>query len=122
MLIDDAFPSRFLRHSDLRGREQRMTIADVTTELIGDRRKLLVSFTNTPKSLVANKTNATAIARVFGRDTDHWRGKSITLYPTQVDFKGDTVDAIRVRAAPPPTAPADEDPFAALDDDPDYEL
>jgi hypothetical protein len=56
-------------------------------------------FQGKEKGMVLNKTNANKIAEMFGDDTDQWSGESITLYEAMVDFKGQTVPAIRVRIA-----------------------
>ncbi len=60
-----------------------------------------------------NVTNAKAIAKTYGDDTSNWTGKPIEIYPTQVEFKGDLVDGIRVRVADvEPSAAAPEQPVA----------
>jgi hypothetical protein len=61
-----------------------------------DRRPLL-SFQGKEKRMVCNKTNAKAIAGMFGNDTEKWIGKSITLYATVVSSPDGDVEAIRVR-------------------------
>jgi hypothetical protein len=101
MHIDQLYPSRFLRCADLNGKPMRVTIAGLKREDVGGEAKVIVSFTNGVKALILNKTNAKAIAKVLGDETTGWRGKAITLVPAQVDFRGDIVDAIRVRAVPP---------------------
>jgi hypothetical protein len=101
MHIDQLYPSRFLRCADLNGKPMRVTIAGLKREDVGGEQKVVVSFTNGVKALILNKTNAKAIAKVLGDETTGWRSKAITLVPAQVDFRGDIVDAVRVRAAPP---------------------
>ena len=123
MQIDQLYPSRFLRCADLHGKPVRVVIDALKRENIGGEAKVILSFAGGSKSLILNKTNARVVARALGNETDEWRGKSIVLMPTEVDFKGDLVPAIRVKAVPQPTAaPADEDPFVALDGDPDDEI
>jgi hypothetical protein len=117
MHIDALYPSRFLRCADLSGKPRRVTIAGLKREDIGGEQKNILAFTN-EKSLVLNKTNARSIAKLYGDETRGWNGKDIVLVPAQVDFRGDIVDAIRVRAAPSQQQQApnsDEPPF---DDDP----
>jgi hypothetical protein len=101
MHIDQLYPSKFLRAADLNGRPLRVTIAGLKREDIGGERKVVLAFTNDTKSLILNKTNGRAIAKALGDETRGWAGKDIVLVPTQVDFRGDMVDAIRVRAATP---------------------
>ena len=121
MHIDSLYPSRFLRCADLNGRPMRVTIEALKKEDIGGESKVVLSFTNGTKSLILNKTNARAIAKLHGDETRGWNGKNVVLVPAQVDFRGDIVDAIRVRGVATPRSalvneppPADEPPF---DDD-----
>jgi hypothetical protein len=91
-------------------------IAGIKREDVGGEQKVVLSFANGEKSLILNKTNARAIAKTLGDETRAWAGKDIVLVPTQVDFRGDLVDAIRVRSArqQKPQAPTPDEPF---DDD-----
>jgi hypothetical protein len=119
MHIDQLYPSRFLRCADLNGQPMRVTIDGLKREEIGGEPKFILTFTNGTKSLVLNKTNGKAIAKALGNETGAWRGKPIVLVPAQVDFRGDIVDAIRVRPAtsqqqeelPPNDAPDFDDDF-----------
>lgn len=110
MHVDQLFPSRFLRCADLNGQAMRVTIEGLKREDIGGKSKVILSFTNGTKALILNKTNGKAVARALGSETSAWRGKAIVLVPAQVDFKGDVVDAIRVRPASPQEAPAPDSP------------
>jgi hypothetical protein len=115
MHIDQLYPSRFLRCADLNGRPRRVTIAGLKREDVGGEQKNVLAFTD-ETLLILNKTNARAIAKALGcDDTKDWRGKSITLVPALTDFKGDTVDCIRVRSAPQKPQ-ADEEPPDDLND------
>jgi len=118
MHIDQLYPSKFMRCADLNGRPMHVTIAGIKREDVGGEQKVVLSFANGEKSLILNKTNARAIAKTLGDETRAWAGKDIVLVPTQVDFRGDLVDAIRVRSArqqkPQAPTPDEEPPF---DDD-----
>ncbi len=57
------------------------------------------------------------MAHLHGSETDNWIGKKVMLYVDMVDFKGDVVEAIRIKAAPR-TAPVDEQRDAAIDERP----
>ena len=95
--INDAFPSKYLKAADLKGKPVALTIKETKSENVGDDLKLVVYFKGTDKGLVLNKTNAKSFALVTGSaDTDDWSGKKITLYPTKVEFQGSRVPAIRV--------------------------
>ena len=103
--IDLMFPSRFLKAAEFGGRDVTLTIVSVAMDDLQMRsgqkqRKPLVTFRETEKQLVLNKTNAVAIAEVLGsKATKDWAGKRVTLYPTRANFGGEQVDAIRVRRA-----------------------
>lgn len=118
MLISSAFPSNFLRAVDLQGRAVRVTIDTVKLEEIGGETRPILYFEGKQRGLPLNKTNATTIAAMLGDETLHWEGQQIELYPTETDFQGKRVQAIRVRmpagagranvAAPLPTAYAEQ--------------
>jgi hypothetical protein len=102
MKIMNAFPSKYLSAGDLDNKPHTMTMACVEMEVIGgDDKKPVLYFTRGQKGLVLNKTNSKQIASAYGDDTDEWEGKPIVLFPAMVDFKGDTVEAIRVRMPKP---------------------
>jgi len=121
MRIDELYPSRFFRHADLDGKPMRVTISGVTREDVFGESKVILSFAD-GKELILNKTNARPIAKILGDETSAWDGRDIMLVPAQVPFKGDIVDAIRVRAAPARKAignkqtPFDGDPDDPIDD------
>ena len=99
MNISDAFPSKYLEHADLHGREVTKKIARVQMEVVGqngDERPVL-HFIGEQRGFVVNKTNATALSSVYGDDTEGWRGRDVILFPTRVDFRGTPTDTIRVK-------------------------
>lgn len=101
--INDAFPSNYLKASDLKGRAIVVEIDRVDFEPVGQKKEMkpIVYFAGKDKGLVLNKTNATKIVALTGYDdTDEWGGCSIVIYPTETSFQGDMVDCIRVKAAP----------------------
>jgi hypothetical protein len=106
--IDDFYPSKFLRASDLKGKEITVTIDRVEAEEFEQdgvkRPKPVVHFRNNGlKALVLNKTNSTRIATALGnKDTDAWAGKQVRLFPDMEEFKGQVHEVVRVRRAPPP--------------------
>jgi len=99
--IYDAFPSNYLKASDLQGRDVVVTIERVEFEAVGRERemKAIVYFVGKTKGVVLNKTNAKKIVEIAGSAlTEDWYGTTITLYPTETEFGGETVDCIRVKA------------------------
>lgn len=118
MKASDVFPSNFLKESDLDDQDLVVTIKDAEMQKVGDDDKLVLSFKETDKKLIVNKTNLKAIVKATGEDdTDDWIGKKITLFPTETEFKGDTVACIRVKSKPPKTEKAKAAPPPADDDD-----
>lgn len=115
--INDYFPSKYLKASDLKGREPVLIIKVVKYEPVGQAKqmKAVVYFEKVEKGLVLNKTNANRITQIAGSGvTEEWPGVSIKLYATQVEFQGEPTDAIRIRPVRPsnlnPLRPAAEPP------------
>jgi hypothetical protein len=101
MELSQVFDSATLKAADLQGAEPVVKIEKVEMKKFDDGNKLVIAFEGKKKALVCNKTNANRIAHAYGTDTDAWIGKEITLFVDQVEFKGDIVDAIRIRAKKP---------------------
>lgn len=99
------FDRKYVGAWDLGGKDVTVKIVQVKAENLqnrsGSNKKPVVYFAGTDKGLALNKTNAKIIADMYGKNTDEWVGKLITIYPTQTQFGRDEVDAIRVR----PTIP-----------------
>jgi len=97
MNINDAYPSSYLKASDLMGKAVTVTISGCTIEDLGEERKPVLQFSGKEKGLVLNKTNALMISSRYGPETAGWLGKKITIHSEKVPFKGNLVDAIRVQ-------------------------
>ena len=112
MKISTAFPSNYLKCDDLGGQPRVVNVRTCVQEELGQgkdkEKKPVLYFSKGPKGLVLNITNARVIANAYGDDTANWTGKQIEIYPTQVPFKGDLVDAIRVRVPDVPAVGAGE--------------
>lgn len=104
--IDEAFPSKHLCASDLKGQVITVQIVRFAVEEVGEAKdeKYVFYFTQVPKGLVLNKTNARRIAALYGNELEGWAGKSIMLYPAITEFQGNEVECIRVKKEPPPPA------------------
>ena len=101
------FPSKYIACSDLNGQCVSLTIRELkATELDDDNgskvTKPVLFFVEAQKGLLLNKTNARAIAGIYGRETDQWIGKPITIFPAQTEYKGEPVECVRVKLQPPP--------------------
>ena len=97
MDINAAYPSQYLKASDLMGQEIPVTMRTVQMEDIGGDPKPVMYFEGKEKGMVLNKTNANNISDAYGYETNNWFGKQIILFEARVDFQGRTVPAIRVR-------------------------
>jgi hypothetical protein len=98
--INDAFPSNYLKASDLQGREVVVSIDRVEFEAVGREKeqKAVLHFIGKAKGFVLNKTNARKIIEIAGSAlTEDWHGVAIVIYPTETEYAGDTVDCIRVK-------------------------
>jgi hypothetical protein len=111
---NEVFPSKTLKAADIGEASPVVTIHRVELESIDKNskdKKPVAYFVGKDKGLVLNKTNWRAIVKISGQDdSDLWEGVKIQLFVTEVDFQGDLVPAIRVRApkngAAKPTKPA----------------
>lgn len=102
MNINTAFPSNYLKAADLNGKAVPVTIHQVKIEKVGrdQQEKPVVYFMGKEKGMVLNVTNAKKIAQIAGSaETEDWGGTVIAIYPTEVEFGGETVEAIRVKVA-----------------------
>lgn len=109
MELATIFPSKYVKASDLKGREVTVVIARAEVEKLGDDNKLVLYFQGAEKGLVTNRTNADRVSYLYGSNTDQWIGHEIVLYVDLVSFQGRTVEAIRVK---PPAKRADVQPPA----------
>ena len=107
LLASDFDQSRYFKAEDV-ATEKKLRIKNVSQELIGmaaeKEKKLVVWFTNDERGLVLNRTNNRTIRGAFGDAVDGWTNKTIVLFPTQADFRGRMVPALRVRIPPPKQA------------------
>jgi len=122
------YPSLYLGAAGLHGKDAVLTIRRLVVEELktdrGSERKPILYFEETKakaekagspekeKRLVLNKTNAMTIAKIHGNEVDGWRGKRITIFATQAQSFGKTVDCIRVRDTEPAAGDAASEPSA----------
>lgn len=103
------FDAPYVGAWDLDGRDVTLTISRVEAGTITGNsgrtaKKPIVWFEKTEKGLVLNRTNAKTVAALYGKNTDTWAGKRITLFATTTSFGGETVECIRVRPKAPTAA------------------
>lgn len=103
--------TRYIGSWDLEDGDKTLTIAKVEGGEVegpqGKQKKPLVSFEGARKKLVANSTICKTIATMYGsNNTEDWIGKAITLYKTETQAFGETVECVRVRPQRPAKATA----------------
>ena len=101
MNINNAFPSAYLKASDLGESQPVVTIDRVEVEPVGRDKEMkpVVYFVGKQKGIVLNKTNSKKIAEIAeSHETDDWKGIQVKLYATEVEFSGEQVEAIRIKA------------------------
>lgn len=120
--VDLLFPSKYAKAADLRGKH-----VPVVIERIAPREKLMmqggksdqkpvVYLRGKEKGWILNKTNARAIAKVYGPEVTNWIGKTVVIMSAEVEARGEMVEAIRVSIEetrkyatnPPAREPGDE--------------
>lgn len=109
MDYETLFPGRFIKAVDLKGKDVTLTIASIAAEEIDGKTKAVITFEGTKKQLVLNRTNAEAVKLMFGRETNDWLGKRITIYPATIQDAfggGADIPATRVRGSPDISKPA----------------
>jgi hypothetical protein len=95
--INDIYQSKYLAASDLQGKEPTVTITQVEVDKMNDgQMKICIYVNNKPKGIVLNKTNAKAIAVLYGDESSRWIGKKVKLVVVWTDFQGKPVQAIRI--------------------------
>jgi hypothetical protein len=100
--MSEMYPSPWLKTGDVSGVGQNFTMKGVNMEEFKDPTtqekevKPVLYFVETDKGLVLNKTNARAVVKMFGDDTDAWAGKRVKLHLEEVESFGKTVDGIRI--------------------------
>lgn len=121
MKVSEMYPSKYLKAEEFAEGEVRVytiknyEMAEMTNSTKKTENKCVLSFREPgAKDLVLNKTNAAAIAKLYGEEADDWIGKKIALSVLEVESFGDVVQAIRVKNKIPTAADARA---SAMDDD-----
>lgn len=95
--VNDIYQSNYLTAADLKGQEPTVTITQVEIAKMNDgAMKICLYVNNKPKGIVLNKTNARAVATLYGDESDKWVGRKLKLVTVWTDYQGKPVQAIRV--------------------------
>jgi hypothetical protein len=109
MKSTDAFPSKFLKTSDVKAKPLIATISYVVQEAVGqDKKEKPVIYVEHGKPIVCNKTNFETIEAAFG-DSDNWPGQKIKVYCALTSFGGKRTDGTRIDPIVPKAAPKGDD-------------
>lgn len=116
MNIKDLSKSKYLKTQDI-PEPVLVTIKDIDMVNVakeGERKdeRPVVSFKEYDKPMVFNATNLKRAAKALGSDeTDDWIGKKLVLYTDEdVEYAGEIVGGLRVRAVKKKQADPDDDP------------
>ena len=101
MRISSHFRNNFLRVDDFDSGPRTLTIAGTEMERVGKDKKICLVFEEETKMLPLNKTNALALAEMYGDDTDDWAGQPCTIRVAETEFAGESVDCLRIVKARP---------------------
>jgi hypothetical protein len=109
MRASDAFPSKYLKSSDVKARALVATISSLETEAVGQDKetKPVLHFENGAKPMVVNRTNFEELEAAFG-DSDEWPGHKVKIYCAATSYQGKRVDGIRVEPIVPKPAAKDD--------------
>jgi hypothetical protein len=110
MRSSDAFPSKYLKSSDVKAKQLIATISHVEIQLVGqgpDQKEKPVLYLEGQKPIVLNRTNFEGIERAFG-DTDEWAGRKIKVHCAPTRYQGKAVDGIRIDPVVPKPALKDD--------------
>lgn len=116
MNVDDLYPSKYLKASDLKGREALVKMSHVNVEQMQDGTdKPVLYFVGKEKGVVLNVTNKNAIAAVYGSESDDWSDQEIVLFGEMTSFQGKRQLGIRMRAPLPKDRkqPPKQDPISS---------
>jgi hypothetical protein len=111
--LEEVFPSKYLKASDLGGKSRTLKIAEANMETLKtldgrESTKVVLYFHDFKKLLPLNRTNFQMVQIVTGeKDSDDWHGHNIVVYPDQTSMGGKIVDCVRIKAPKGKSAPVD---------------
>jgi hypothetical protein len=110
MRASEAFPSKYLKSSDVKERPIIATISHLAQEVVGqgqDAKEKHVLYFVEGKPMVLNRTNWDALEEAFG-DSEDWPGHKTKIKCARTQFQGKATDGIRLDPVVPKPAPKDE--------------
>ncbi len=86
MDINAAFPSKYVKAAEVKGKQIPLTIRTVEMEEMPDKdERPVVYFNETQRGMVLNRTNADTIKEAYGSQTEAWTSKPIVLSTIRVN-------------------------------------
>ncbi len=103
--LTDLFPSPYLTAHDV-AHKPVVTIKSFSKKTMKNKQgedevKPVIFFSEFEKGMVLNKTNANAIAGLYGPTLEDWIGERVTLQSVVVEAFGESTEAIRVMNVKP---------------------
>ena len=98
MRADKAFPSKYLKSSDVKERPRIAVISHLAQEVVGkgqDAAEKHVLHFEEGKPMVLNRTNWDSLEEAFG-DSEDWPGHKVKIKCARTQFQGKATDGIRV--------------------------
>jgi hypothetical protein len=108
---EEAFPSRFLKAADLKGKACILQIIEAEFEELTDlqgkkQKKMVLHFKGTGKQLPLNVTNWNSVVDVTGEaNSENWIDFKIKVYPDRTPLAGEMKDCIRITSPDTPDKP-----------------
>src|SRR5262249_36146898 len=122
--LNEAFPSKYLKATDLEGGPVVATIKLAALENIKDFNgnqvpKYVLYFSKALKPLPLNRTNFESVMDISGiDDSDDWGGTKVEVFATTTSMNGKTLDCVRLRK--PGAAVKAKPAKASSNEKPDY--
>ncbi len=110
MKISDMTESKYLKQSDVPDEQlvtvRKLTKVNVARDDEDPEYRWTVTFAEFTKPMVLNATNIKRMGKALGDDTDEWINGQVVVYVDhEVEYAGQTVGGLRVRAAKSKVAP-----------------
>jgi hypothetical protein len=86
---DEMFPSKYMKATDLDGKEFRVTISGLRSEKVVDTEpeKWILYFQGSDRGMVLNQTNGATLMTAYGKNTDGWINQAVILYAEMTSYQ-----------------------------------
>ena len=106
MSFDQLYPGTYIKAGEFNGKAVTLTITQIKREMLsngagGEEGAVTVSFKETEKQFVMNKTNAVCLRAMWGDDSGEWLQHRVTLHPVK-DESGLSESGLCIRVAGSP--------------------